>query len=148
MKSRGWISQYSMFNTSDPFSVSSNIESSLLDDYHYHESNKQNKRNEVESVNSSSRSLFLSKGSALQSFSSSLKNNMTNKEDDLTEVQSEDEEDEELIPCLGDPSTLTEEAKKQCSEKSTRKKHKGGLRVEDRCGKPLSCSVCYCCSSS
>ena len=142
MKNRGWISQYSMFNTSDPFSVSSNIESSLLDDYHYYESNKQNKRNEIEAAaNSSARSLFLSKGSTLQSFSSSLKNNMTSKEDDLTEVQSEDEDDEELTPCFGDPSTLSEETKKQCSEKSTRKKLKGGLRVEDRCGKPLSCSV-------
>ena len=142
LKNRGWTSKYSMFNTSDSFSNYSNMESSLLDDYHYYETNKQTKMN-GEEPSSSSRSLFLSKNSIKQTFSSSLKNNLNETKDDLTEVQSEDEEDEELMPCFNDPSTMDENTKKQCSEKSTRKKKEEGLKAEERCGKPLTCSVRY-----
>lgn len=108
-------------------------------DYHYDEtlSNR-----ESSSQTSSLRSLF---GSTSKSQLKSIQKNLTDSIE-INEVNSDEENDEELLPCVVPeyiPKEERKEIERQCSERSQEieKKKKNSLKVEDRCGKPLNCSV-------
>ena len=107
--------------------------------YHYDETLSNRSINQS---NTSLRSLFTASSKNQQSSSQ-----QTNRDSvEIEEVQS-DEEDEIVVPSIEETPGLRpemrEEIEKQVSEKnqSQEKKTKGSLKVEDRCGKPLNCTV-------
>ena len=107
--------------------------------YHYDETLSNRSINQS---NTSLRSLFTASSKNQQSSSQ-----QTNRDSvEIEEVQS-DEEDEIVVPSIEETPALRpemrEEIEKQVSEKnqSQEKKTKGSLKVEDRCGKPLNCTV-------
>ena len=92
--------------------------------------------------NTSLRSLFTAKSKSQQS--SSQQSNRDSVE--IDQVQSDEEDEDNLSSIEETPGLrpeMREEIEKQVSEKnqSQEKKTKGSLKVEDRCGKPLNCTV-------
>lgn len=105
--------------------------------YHYDETLSSRT---VNGPTNSLRSLFSTKKSQQQRSSGTV----TQDSSDAEEVQSGDEIDDIDMPCVNEgpdcqKATVIE---KQPSEKNHgTEKNKGNLKVEDRCGKPLNCSV-------
>ena len=110
--------------------------------YHYDETLSSKSVNQS---SSSLRSLFTANSKNQQS--SSQQNNRDSAE--IEEVQSDEEDNvnDLLLPSVeesnGMGSRMREEIEKQVSDRnqSQEKKKKGSLKVEDRCGKPLPCTV-------
>lgn len=104
--------------------------------YHYDET--LSSRTSVAPTNTL-RSLFSGKKSQQQRSSGTV----TQDSSDAEEVQSDDEIDDIDMPCVNEgpdcqKATMIE---KQPSEKYHGTEKKGNMTVEDRCGKPLNCSV-------
>ena len=110
--------------------------------YHYDETLSSRSINQS---TSSLRSLFTVNSKSQQSSSQ-----QTNRDSaEIEEVQSDEEDDgndlllQAVAETNGLASEMREEIEKQVSDRhqSQEKKAKGSLKVEDRCGKPLPCTV-------
>ena len=107
--------------------------------YHYDETLSSRSVNQS---NTSLRSLFTANSKSQQSASQ-----QSNRDSvEIEEVQSDEEDEDNLSSIEETPGLrpeMREEIEKQVSEKnqSQEKKTKGSLKVEDRCGKPLNCTV-------